>query len=155
MPSTLDIMEAIRAYLITDTDLEDVLVSEDIPEGYDGNAIFIERSGENVSDELSETYDIDSINVDMEVISGDINQCRLLTREVKYWLRKYTLHSQGFIDDFGSQRTIHGFEVEDHDDNYIPKGLENFDKYHIGALSVLVLYGGKCMTVGPGPNDPD
>lgn len=155
MPSTLDIMEAIRAYIITDTDLGDVLVSEDIPEGYDGNAIFLQRSGENVSDELSNTYDIDSINVDIEVISGDINQCRLLTRQVKWFLRKYALHTQLFFDDFGIKRSIHGFEVTDHDDTYIPKGLENFDKYHLGALSVLVLYGGKCLTVGPGPNDPE
>lgn len=146
-----DIMEAIRAYLITDPDLDEVLVSEDIPEGHDGNAVFIQRSGENVSDELSNTHDIDSIDIDCELISGDINQCRLLTRQVKYWLRQYPLHSQAFEDDYGNARTIHGFDVTDHDDLYIPKALENFDKYHVGALSVLVLYGGKCLTVGTGP----
>lgn len=148
-----DIMEAIKAYLDTDPDLDEVLVSEDIPEGYEGNAVFIERSGENVSDELSNTYDIDGITVDVEVISGDINQCRLLTRQVKYWVRKYALHSQQFEDDFGNTRTIHGFEVTDHDDTYIPKGLQDFDKYHVGALSLTVLYGGLCQAVGPGPTD--
>jgi hypothetical protein len=127
------------------------LVSEDIPEGYEGNAIWMQRSGENVSDELSNTYDIDGITVDLEVISGDINQCRLISRQVKWWLRKYSLHSQQFEDDFGTTRTIHGFEVTDHDDTYIPKGLENFDKYHVGALSLTVLYGGPCNVVGPGP----
>ncbi len=148
-----DIMEALKAYIDTDTDLGTILVSEDIPEGWDGNAIFLQRSGENVSDELSNTYDIDGITVDIEVISQDINQCRLLTREVKWWLRKYTLHSVSFQDDFGNTRTIHGFEVTDHDDTYIPKALQDFEKYHVGALSLTVLYSGLCQTVGPGPTD--
>ena len=148
----LDIMEAIRAYLLTLANLSGVHVGEVVPEGTGETYVWLNRSGETVTDELSNVYDIDGISVDVEIVSEDIDTCRLLTRAVKFWLRRYPLHSQSFQDDFGNTRTIHAFRVEDHDDNYIPKGLQDDSELHVGALSVEVMYSGVCsQAVGPGP----
>ena len=146
-----DIMEAIRQYVISDPALAGIHVGEVVPETTGEEYIWMSRSGENQTDELSNLADIDGITIDVEVVSEDINRCRLLTREVKFWLRRYTLHSQTFDDDFGLTRTLHGFSVEDHDDLYIPKSLQDDSELNVGALRVTVLYGGICQTVGPGP----
>jgi hypothetical protein len=146
-----DIMEAITAVLVDQSDLADWHIGEVIPEENTKDYVWLLRSGELLSDDLSNLADIDGITVDMEVVSNSIDACRLGTRIVKWTLRGYEQHSKQFDDDFGMTRTIHGFVVEDHDDNYIPRALENDDKVHIGALSVTVLYGGKCNQIGPGP----
>jgi hypothetical protein len=146
-----DIMEAIQDILRSQSILNSWHIGEVIPEGNTKDYIWLLRAGENISDDLSNLNDIDGINVDVECVSDSIDSCRLGTRQVKWILRGYTLHSKQFQDDFGITRTIHGFVVEDHDDNYIPRALENDDKVHIGALSVTVLYGGKCNQIGTGP----
>lgn len=148
-----DIMEAIQAYLKTASALTGIHVGEVVPEGTGETYVWLERAGEDVADELANLYAIDGISINVEVISSDINTCRLLTRQVKHWLRRYPLHSQTFQDDYGVTRTIHGFRVEDHDDNYIPKALQDDSQLDIGALDVSVLYGGTCapLTTGPGP----
>jgi len=147
-----DIMESVRAYLLVLPNRSTITVGEVVPQGTGETYVWINRSGETVTDELSNVYDIDGITIDVEVVSDDIDECRLLTRELKFWLRKYTLHSQSFQDDFGNTRTIHAFRVDDHDDNYIPKGLQDDSELYVGALSVEVMYSGVCsQAVGPGP----
>jgi hypothetical protein len=136
-----DIMEAIRAYIVADTDIT-VHVGEVVPEGTGETYVYLQRSGEMVTDELCNLYSIDGITVDVECVSSDINVCRSLTTAVKKRLRGYPLHSQAFTDDYGVTRTIHGFRVEDHDDTYIPKGLQDDSQLDLGALDVMVMYGG-------------
>lgn len=148
-----DIMETIATYLRAQTVLADWKVGEVIPEETTDSYVWLLRSGENVSDDLGNLVDIDGINIDIECVSNLIDTCRLGTRQVKWLLRGYAQHSQTFDDDFGVERTLHGFIVDDHDDSYIPRALENDDKVHIGALSVNVLYGGKNIAIGPGPEE--
>jgi hypothetical protein len=147
----LDIMQAIRDFLVNQTELIGTHIGEVIPEGNRNDYVWLLRSGEILSDDLSNLIDIDGITIDIECVSNRINACRLLTRNVKWLLRGYGQHSVEFVDDFGMTRTLHGFIVEDHDDSYIPRALENDDQVHVGALNVTVLYGGKCAKVGPGP----
>jgi hypothetical protein len=152
-----DITEVIRTYILTNTDLAGVHVGEYVPEGVTSNYVWLIRSGENPTDELNNYHDIDSITLDIECVSDDIDSCRNITKEVKFWLRQYELHSVSFEDDYGNWRTLHGFMVDDHDDTYISKALQNDDAYHVGALDVTVLYGGICIDDdggnghGPGP----
>jgi len=136
-----DIMEAIRAYIVADTSIT-VHVGEVVPEGTGETYVYLQRSGEMVTDELCNLYSIDGITLDVECVSSDINVCRSLTAAVKKRLRGYPLHSQSFTDDYGVSRTIHGFRVEDHDDSYIPKGLQDDSQLDLGALDVMVMYGG-------------
>lgn len=150
-----DITEVIRTYLLTSPGLAGVHVGEFIPEGVGDSYVWLIRSGENPTDELSNHHDIDGITLDVECVSDDINRCRLIAREVKFWLRQYELHSVSFEDDYGNWRTLHGFMVDDHDDTYISAALQNDDSVHVGALNVSVLYGGICLDEdhghGPGP----
>jgi hypothetical protein len=147
-------MEAIAALLRAGANMSTVHVGEVIPEGNTKNYVYMIRAGEQLAEDLNNLIDIDSISVDIECVSNDIDQCRTLTQRVKWLLRGYAQHSVDFLDDFGISRTIHGFMVEDHDDTYIPRALENDDQVHIGAMNVTVLYGGICSVVnkvGPGP----
>jgi hypothetical protein len=146
-----DIMETIQTYLRAQSVLSTWHIGEVIPEGTTKPYVYLIRSGENVSEDLGNLIDIDGITVDVECVANEIDACRLGTRQVKWLLRGYPQHSQTFDDDFGVERTIHGFMVEDHDDSYIPRALENDDKVHVGALSVTVLYGGSNEAIGPGP----
>jgi len=152
-----DIMETISTFLRSEmlgkAVENDWTVGEVIPEENVKPYVWLLRAGENLSDDLSNLVDIDGINIDVECVSDSIDICRLGTRQVKWILRGYVQHSETFDDDFGVERTIHGFIVEDHDDSYIPRALENDDKVHIGALSVTVLYGGKNTAIGPGPEE--
>jgi hypothetical protein len=58
-----DIMEAIRAYIVADPSIT-VHVGEVVPEGTGETYVYLQRSGEMVTDELCNLYSIDGITLE-------------------------------------------------------------------------------------------
>lgn len=136
-----DITEALIDYLETNTNLTGVHVGEVVPQGEEFPFVWLARSGEVLSEELCHPPSIESVLVDIEVVSDDIDESRTLANEVKNHLRVCALHSLNYTNEAGETQTIHGFAVEDHDDSYLPRNLSDDARIHIGALNATILLG--------------
>ena len=136
-----DLMQSIRAYLKTSTNLTTVHVGEDVPEAVAFPFVWLQLSGESLIDELCHPSSIESFTVDIEVVSDDIDQARLVTKQVKQFLSVAEIHSVNYTNDAGETQTIHGFTVDDHDDNYLPRNLTNDERIHVGSLNLIALNG--------------
>lgn len=67
---------------------------------------------------------------DLEVISDDLDE----SQDIAHAARKFLNGKRGT---FGTQ-TVQGVFVEDHNDDYIPKGVVSEEAYHVAALAVTI-----------------
>jgi hypothetical protein len=67
---------------------------------------------------------------DLEVISDDLDEAQ----DIAHATRKFLNGKRGT---FGTQ-TVQGVFVEDHNDDYIPKGVASEEAYHVAALAVTI-----------------
>jgi hypothetical protein len=138
-----DIQESIRTWLIAN--IPNVHIGEDIPQEVVFPYVWFMRSGDTQSESLNCQEDI-SIFFDVEVVSDDISQARILTERVKRWFRKYVLHSIEFDltlpgDSIQEVQTIQAFRVSNHDDQYLPFNLQLDNRLHVGSFVLEAILG--------------
>ena len=126
-----DLPQAIRAKLVTA--FPTYHIGEDVPQSATDPYVWFQRQGDVLDDCLKYPPLIDSVLFDFEIVSSDIATCRILTNSVKEYLSTILLHSVSFAVDSGTQ-TVHAFDIEDHDDSYIPHTVEQDAKLHIGSF---------------------
>lgn len=133
-----DLTEELKEWL--DVAIDDVAIhtGEDVPQFVTGDFVWFMRSGDIVDDKLNNPPDIVAYIVDVEVVSKNINQCRLLTEQVKFLFRNYADFSLQFIED-SKTLFVASFDVENHDDSYIPHLVEMDSKLHVGSF-ILTAY---------------
>lgn len=136
-----DITEAVTAYLKTSADLTNYHIGEDVPHEVDYPYVWLMRSGEILSEELCHPPSIEAVTIDVEIVSDDIDEARTVTADLKQFLAIAAIHSISYTNEAGDTQTIHAFTVEDHDDNYLPRNLDQDQRLHIGALNITILLG--------------
>lgn len=135
-----DLTQAIKAWLDNKIDDDRVHTGEDIPQFVEKDFVWFMRSGDRIDDKLNNPPDIIAAILDVEIVAKDINQCRLLTEQVKYLFRQY----QDFEIEFTENKLpikIASFDVENHDDSYVPHLVELDEKLHIGSFILTAYYG--------------
>lgn len=136
-----DMTESIIDYLQTSPDFGSLHIGEMVPQNTEYPYIWLMRSGDEPFDSLCHPPTSNSSSLDVEIVSDDIAECREVTAEVKAFLRESALHSLQFTNEAGDDQTIHSFDVDDHDDNYIPRNIDSDENLHVGSLNVRVLLG--------------
>ncbi len=136
-----DLTEAIIDYIQTSADVGALHIGEVIPQGVAYPYIWLMRSGEVINDELCQPASVQAVTVDVEVVSDDIAEAREITSELKKHLRLYEIHEVEFVNDDGDDQTIHAIDVDDHDDNYIPKSVASDEELHVSAVQLTVQLG--------------
>lgn len=134
-----DLAEAITARLREMEGVGGIHIGEHVPPTTPYPFIWLTQSGELIADDLCHPAHVEQVLFDVEIVSEDINETRLWTARVKKQLRTTALHSVTFENDDGNQQTVHGFDVDDHDNEYLP--VNDGENVHIGALNVTVLMG--------------
>lgn len=134
-----DLSQSIRAFILTQ--VSGVHVGETVPQSVATSFVWFQRQGDILDDSLKHPTTIEAVLFDFECVSEDINECRTLTELVKSALMNSDLHFVTFTNSNGLEQTIHAFDVEDHDDNYLPHTLEQDSKLHIGAFRVTAHFG--------------
>lgn len=140
----MDLPEAIKDWLEDKINDVTIHVGEDVPQYITGDFVWFMRSGETIDDQLTNPPAIISTTFDVEVVSKSIGACRLLTEQVKFFFRNSTDFELSYLDDTsGSEQTKHiaSFDVENHDDNYIPHLVELDAKIHIGSFLLTAYHG--------------
>ena len=99
------------------------------------------RSGETAQDDLCAVQTVEDVRMDLEVVSDDIDITRNLTAQAKRYLRTTTRNALKFENDANSYQYIHGIDVDDHDDEYLPRSVGSDEEVHVGALDVTINLG--------------
>lgn len=134
-----DLPQSIRAFLVSE--LTGIHVGEDVPQSIGTDYIWFQRQGDMLDESLCHPPVIDAVIFDFECVSTDISQCRTLTNQAKAVLMNSDLHEIVYQTHEGFDQTVHCFDVEDHDDNYIPHTVQQDAKLHIGAFRVTAHLG--------------
>lgn len=135
-----DLTESIRTWLNTGINDATVHTGEDVPQQITGDFVWFMRSGETVDDNLNGPQDIISASIDVEIVSTNLDACRTLTEKVKYLFRSHGGFTITFTENSVTHR-IAGFDVENHDDSYLPHLVELDEKLHIGSFNLTAFYG--------------
>ena len=137
----MDVLETLKGYLETMPDATGLHIGEVIPQEYEGDFIWLEQSSEETSDDLCVPQTIDTIRVDAEIVSEDINHARDWAATTKNHLRAYPINSLKFENDKKVYQYIHGIDVDDHDNEYQTRSVESDAGFHIGALDITINLG--------------
>jgi hypothetical protein len=134
-----DLTQELKTWL--DGQLADVTIhtGEDIPQFIGGNFVWFMRSGELTDENLNGPQDIIAAILDIEIVSKDINQCRLLTEQVKYLFRRYLQFTITF-QEAEEEKYLASFDIENHDDGYIPMMEQLDEKLHVGSFVLTAYY---------------
>ena len=89
---------------------------------------------------MNGAQDIISASIDVEIVSTNLDACRTLTEKVKYLFRSHGGFTITFTENSVTHR-IAGFDVENHDDSYLPHLVELDEKLHIGSFNLTAFYG--------------
>lgn len=116
-------------------------VGEVVPHSGQFPYVFVSRGSEEYSEDLCFDPDVDIIRYDIEVVDGDLDRQRDITRAIKSHLKTTPLHSIEFINDDGERQTLHGIIVQDHGDNYVPRNPNSEERAHIAAIDVEAIMG--------------
>lgn len=95
--------------------------------------VWFQRSGEKTERHLDGSAGLTTTEFDVEVHSTDISTSQDLADALKAGLDAY-------YGTMGAQ-AVDGIFVEDHDDNYVPKGLMGDAGFFVPALKVTVMHG--------------
>lgn len=136
-----DITEALITRLKAYASLAAVHVGEVIPQEQEYPYVWLMRSGESTEDSLKLITVPDTIQVDVEIVSDDIAETRTLAAGVKNHLKSTTYGSISFTYDDGTTKKIRAIDVDDHDDNYLYKGVDSDEQLHVAALNVSLIIG--------------
>lgn len=94
--------------------------------------VYIQQSSYTDDDMLYSGADgMPNTSFDVEVIDEDITDCLSISQTIRKALK-------GYHGAFGSTWAL-GVFVEDHDDNYIPKGIDTDENFNVSALSVTIM----------------
>ncbi len=118
-----------------------VHIGQDVPQSITSNFVFFQRQGDVQDDSLQYPPVSMAVLFDFECVSTSIASCRTLTEELKGYLSTINLNSIGYDIDNETSRLVHCFEVEDHDDSYIPHLVQQDAKLHIGSFRVTAHLG--------------
>lgn len=137
----MDLSEAIRDLLVDELADSTIHVGEDVPQEITGKFVWFMRSGDEIADELCHPPSVLSIQFDVECVSDDIDDTRDLTSSVKEIFRNAALHSVTFEKTTGVNQRVHAFDVENHDDSYVPHNLQLDERLQIGSFLLTVHLG--------------
>ncbi len=137
----MDLTEALIDRLSEMPDADDLHIGEVIPEAERYPFIWLMRSAENPQDDLCAVQTVESISVDVEVVSDSIAAARYYTSETKKHLRNTPLNNVLFQNDDLTYQYIHGIDVDDHDDEYLPRSVGSEEQVHVGSLNVTIKLG--------------
>jgi hypothetical protein len=119
----------------------DIHVGEDIPQHRDDSDeleayIWLQFSGQEID---SESYafpaKIETTFFDIEVVSFDIVRCRELTGFVKTILRSGGIWPANLAGGDANNPPVQFVDVDDHDDDYIVRNVDDDKRNQIGALA--------------------
>lgn len=137
----MDLLEKIIDHLSGTAGFESVHVGQVIPDHVNFPYVFLSRAGETAEETLDHELTPDVISIDCEVVSDSIPQQQSITNLVKTTLRAVTAHQLTFVNDAGANQTIHGFDVDNHDDDYVLKSVDSDERDFVGALDITVSLG--------------
>ncbi len=130
-----DVATRLRSFLLSDAaitrEVGDRVHQAHVPESSEGDYVYFQRS----TIEPLRTLDASNIDplytsFDVEIISRDLEQCQFIASIVRAKLDCY----RGAFDD----ATVKGIFVEDHNDDYIPRGTYADEGVHVAAMSVQI-----------------
>ena len=130
-----DVATRLRTFLLTDATISQ-MVGEQVhqgfvPENTAGDYIWFSRAAvEPLRVLASGAIDPLSVRFDVEAISEDIDRSQSLAAAIRSKCDAY----RGTFGD----STTQGIFVEDHNDDYTPRGVFSDDVLHVAALSVEV-----------------
>lgn len=130
-----DVATRLRSFLLSDASITrevgDRIHQAHVPESSEGDYIYYQRSGIEPLRTL-DAYALSPLyaTFDVEVISRDIDQCQLIASLIRSKLDCY----RGTFDD----GTVQAVFVEDHNDDYIPRGTYADEGVHVAAMSVQI-----------------
>jgi hypothetical protein len=136
-----DLLEAIIEHITDNAPFDEIHVGEVIPQEIEVPYVWLMRSGDVFDDELCHPPSVIAVTLDVEVVSDDIDEARELTRDLKTLLRNTELHEVQFTNDDGEAQTVHAFHVEDHDDTYLPRNIDQDERLHLGTFNLTVSLG--------------
>lgn len=136
-----DLSESIRSFLVTGLADSSIHVGEDVPQEIPDEFVWFMRSGDELDDELCHPPTVLSVRFDVECVSDDIDVTRSLTHSVKELFRNAALHSVTFVKTTGVNQRVHAFDVENHDDSYIPHNIQLDERLQIGTFQLTVHLG--------------
>ena len=136
-----DLLEAIIEHIKDSAPFDAIHVGEVVPQEVEVPYVWLMRSGDIFDDELCHPPQVIGVTVDVEVVSDDVDESRELTRDLKTLLRNTDLHEVEFTNDDADAQTIHAFHVEDHDDQYIPRNIDQDNQLHIGTFNLTISLG--------------
>jgi hypothetical protein len=136
-----DLTEAIIDYLYEMPDTALLHIGEVVPQDVDYPFVWLMKSAEIYADDLCYPPVMDYARIDIEVVSDDIQESRDWAAAVKKHLHAMTLNSLKFENDSGTYQYIHGIDVDDHDDDYLPRSVGSDDPLHVAALDINVIVG--------------
>jgi len=131
-----DLTESIITHIKTHASFTAVHVGEVVPEEKTFPFVWIGRSGDSTEPTLCIGILPDTVFVDVEVVSDDIDEQRDLTIALKQHLRATAIHAVSFTDENATTAYVHAFDVDEHDDNYTLKSVDSDDRVFIGALKL-------------------
>lgn len=133
-----DLTESLITHIKTHASFTSRHVGEVIPAEQDFPFVWIGRSGDQTEETLVIGRLPDTVFIDVEVVSDDIDQQRDLTGDLKKHLRTTSKFAVSFTNENGSTQYVHAMDVDDHDDNYTLKSVDSDDRVFIGALKLTV-----------------
>lgn len=132
------LVQDILGYLVADTTgvysyTSNRVCQNHVPEIYGReNYIWLGRSSETAVMAMDGPTGLRDASVDLECVSTTLSTAESMAEAVRTRL-------DGARTSTGTD-TIAWIEVEDHSDDYLPKGIGEDDGLHVAALSVSVLY---------------
>lgn len=130
-----DVATRLRTHLVTDSAIA-ALVGENVhqgnvPQSIDGDYIWFGRSGvESLRVLAAGAIDPLAVRFDVEAISHDLDRCQQIASAIRTRCDAY----RGTFAD----TTVQGIFVEDHSDDYIPRGVFSDDGPHVAAMNVEI-----------------
>jgi hypothetical protein len=130
-----DVSTRFRTFLLTDTTIAQ-MVGEQVHQGFvpettKGDYVWFSRSASEPLRVLaSGAIDPLSVRFDVEAISDDLDRAQALAAAIRSKCDAY----RGTFGD----STTQGIFVEDHNDDYTPRGVFSDDVLHVASMSVEI-----------------
>ena len=130
-----DVATRLRTFLLTDTAIANQVGERihqgQVPESSDGDYIWYSRAAiEPLRVLASGVLDPLSVRFDVECISDDLDQSQVLAAAVR---AKCDAYRGTFAD-----TTVQGIFVDDHNDDYTPRGVFSDEGAHVAALQLEI-----------------
>ncbi len=94
--------------------------------------IWYQQQSESEEVDLDGSGGLSEAAFDIEVISDDVDEAQDIARAIKRFLN-------GKYGTFGTQTAL-GCFVEDHNDDYVPRGIGDETGYHVAAINATIMY---------------